>query len=265
MNKRILSLLFALMLCVAITIPTFAVSDSPRLVDDADILTDYEETELLSLLDEISERQQFDVVIVTVDSIYGEYIQDYADDYYDYNGYGFGSRYDGALLLLDMDMREWYISTCGYGITALTDAGIDYIGDQMVPDLSDGYYYDAFVTYTELCDEFVTQAKNGTPYDVTSLPKEDFNVFSSILFSLIVGFIIALIIVLIMKSKLKSVHFKSAASDYVKSNSMKVTASRDLFLYRTVNRVKKAENSSGGSRTHSSSSGRSHGGGGGRF
>ncbi len=31
-----------------------------------------------------------------------------------------------------------YISTCGYGITVFTDAGIQYIGEQIKEDLSDG-------------------------------------------------------------------------------------------------------------------------------
>jgi len=65
-----------------------------------------------------------------------------------------------------------------------------------------------------------------------------------------------------MKGQLKSVRFKSAASDYTKAGSMNVTESRDLFLYRTVSRREKPRENSGGSSTHTSSSGRSHGGGG---
>ena len=39
----------------------------PRLVDNADLLSNEEEQSLLAQLDEISERQQCDVVIVTVE------------------------------------------------------------------------------------------------------------------------------------------------------------------------------------------------------
>ncbi|MBQ2971121.1 MAG: TPM domain-containing protein [Ruminococcus sp.] len=274
MKKRILCLLFAILLCFACVTVACAESALPRLVDDADLLVDFEEEELLSLLDEISERQQFDVVVVTVQSLDGYSAQAYADDFYDYNGYGYGSDYDGALLLLAMDEREWHISTCGYGITALTDYGIEYIGDEMLSDLSGGFYYDAFVTFAELCDDFVTQAKYGEPFDNYGSSGESYDsddsfpVFTSLLISLVIGLVVGLIAVLIMKGQLKSVSFKQNANSYEKQGSMQVTGAHELFLYRTVNRVKKAENNSssgGGSSVHTSSSGRSHGGGGGRF
>lgn len=41
----------------------------PRLVDRADLLSELEEEELEARLDEISERQQADVVVVTVNSL----------------------------------------------------------------------------------------------------------------------------------------------------------------------------------------------------
>lgn len=265
MNKRLIALLFAVLLCIASVVPSFAVSDLPRLVDEADLLTASEEADILAQLDEISERQQFDVVIYTVDSLNGNSAQSYADDLYDYNGYGFNSSYDGALLLVAIEEGEWHISTCGYGIQALTDAGIDYIGELMVPDLSAGEFYDAFETYAEYCDDFVTRANNGTPFDVADVPKGSFPFFTNLLIALVVGACVALIATLIMKAQLKSVRFKSEAADYEKSGSMHVTDAREFFLYRSVNRQKKAENNSGGSSTHTSSSGRSHGGGGGRF
>lgn len=265
MKKRILSLLFAVLLCFLSFSVASAESTLPRLVDDADLLVDYEEEELLEMLDEISERQQFDVVVVTVESLDGKTAQAYAYDFYDYNGYGFGSSYDGALLLLAMDEREWHISTCGYGITALTDYGIEYIGNEMLSDLSNGFYYDAFVTFAQLCDDFVTQAANGEPFDVQNASKGSFPFFKNLLIALVIGLVVGLIAVLVMKGQLKSVSFKDNANSYEKQGSMQVTGSHEFFLYRNVSRVKRAENNSGGSSTHTSSSGRSHGGGGGRF
>ena len=94
------------------------------------------------------------------------------------------------------------------------------------------------------------------------MPDEKFNIFGSIIISLVVGAVIALIVTLIMKGQLKSVRYQSAASNYLKAGSMKVTLSREFFLYRNVSKIKKADNNSGGSSTHVSSSGRSHGGGG---
>lgn len=263
--KKIIAIFFSLLLvasfCMSVSADTRL---QPRLMDYADILTDSEEYELTEKLDEISERQQFDVVIVTVNDTDGKSITAYADDYFDYNGFGYGSSYDGCVLVVDMGGRDWWISTSGYGITALTDAGIEYIGEQIEGDLSNAFYYDAFTTYADLCDDFVSEAESGSPYDTGNLPKEGYNWFMGIAVSVIIGFVIALIITLIMKGKLKSVRFQPGAKDYMVPGSMNVTASRDIFLYRNVSRRAKPKESSGSS-THTSSSGRSHGGGGGSF
>ena len=266
-KKRILTVLFALLLCMVVVIPTFATGDLPRLVDNADLLTDSEESTLLSKLNEISERQQTDVVVVTADTLDGKTPMDYADDFYDYNGYGFGADKDGVLLLVSLEDRDWWMSTTGYGITAITDAGIEYISEKFLSDLSDGDYADAFTTYAELCDDFFTQARSGQPYDTGHMPKQPFNIARNLLIALIVGFVIALIATGVMKGKLKTVRFQSAASNYVKANSMNVTESRDMFLYTHVDRRAKPKDtdSSSGSGTHTSSSGSTHGGGGGKF
>lgn len=269
--KKIISVLFAIILICSVTLTSFAENNQsetvklPRLVDYADILSDSEESKLLAKLDEISERQKFDVVIVTVDTLDGKTPMIYADDFYDYNGYGMGENNDGVLLLVSMEERDWWITTTGYGITAFTDAGIDYISDKFLPDMSDDNYYSSFNTYVELCDDFITQAKTGKPYDTGNLPKKPFPVFLSLGVALLVGFVIALISVSYMKSKLKTVRHQSAASDYTKQGSMNISESRDLFLYKKFDRKPKPKDNGSGSRTHTSSSGTSHGGGGGKF
>jgi len=241
-------------------------AEYPRLWDDADLLTPYEESALLAELDEISERQKLDVVVVTVNSTGASSPMEYADDFFDYNGYGYGTNRDGILLLISMEERDWWISTCGYGITAFTDAGMDYISEQFLDDLSSGYYADAFQTFASLCDAFITQARGGQPYDVYNLPKEPFDGGMALILALIVGLITALIYTGVLKGQLHTVRRQASASDYMKENSMQIRDSRDIFLYRNVSRtLRQTESSGGGSRVHTSSSGASHGGRGGKF
>lgn len=246
---------------------TIILDKAIRVVDMADLLNDTEEEVLLSQLDEISERQQVDIAVVTVNSLDGKSPMEYADDFYDYNGYGFGANNDGILLLVSMEDRDWWISTTGYGIEALTDAGINYISEKFLPMLSDGDYADAFSTYAKLCDEFITQAKNAEPFDIGNMPQEPFDIVFNLSIALLIGLAVAFVITAMMKSQLKSVRFQSEAANYVKKDSMKVTQSKDLFLYRNVDRREKPKesSSSGGSSTHTSSSGTTHGGGGGKF
>ena len=145
------------------------------------------------------------------------------------------------------------------------DAGIKYSSKETTSDLKDGNYFSAFQTFSELCDKFITQARNGKPYDRKSLPKEPLSPIW-ILISLGVGVVLSLIIVGRMKAQLKTVRFQSAAGSYVKDDSLDITESRDMFLYETTSKTaKEKKSSSGGSSTHTSSSGRTHGGGGSKF
>lgn len=292
MKKRITAIITALLLCTLMTVPsvcaaeeyatpdtesatsigpydTIILSERSRMVDMADLLSDAKENSLQSQLDEISERQKVDVVVVTVDSLGYKSPRDYAGDFYDYNDYGFGVDKDGVLLLLSMEERDWYITTTGYGIKAFTDAGIEYIGDEIVPYLSDGEYDDAFEVYAELCDEFITQAKTGRPYDVNNMPKDPFKLIPKFFIAFGIGFAVAFVVTMIMKGQLKSVQRQAAANSYVKQGSMIITDRRDMYLYRTVSKTARPKSDSssggGGSSTHSSSSGSSHGGGGGKF
>ena len=240
-----------------------------RLVDNADLLDEEEEQLLLQKLDEVSERQQFDVVVVTTNTLSGKLPMAYADDFYDYNGYGYGTDRDGALLVISMEDRDWWISTTGYGITALTDFGIEKIGEHMIDNgLSDGDYYEAFSTFVKDCDSYVTQARNGAPVDRDTY-KAPFNYAKRLAISAIIGLVVALIVGSSLKGKMVSVRAAKAAADYTRPGSFVLREQNDVFLYNNVTRTAKPQETrsggGGGSSTHVGSSGTSHGGGGGKF
>lgn len=281
--KRLLSVLMCLLLIGVTALPVFAATN-PLVVDEADLMSDYEEQQLTATLEEISERLQFDVVAVTVDSTGGKSTMEFADDFYDYNGYGQGVNHDGVILVINMDEREYWISTTGYGITAITDYSIEMIGDSVVPYMKDGDYYGAYTEYADIVDELVTSAKNGSIYDWDNKYNgygeyaygdgyyeeysDKMDSFERIGTSVIVSLIISAIIVLMVKKSYKPVAFNRSAANYLNPGSLNVTNSYEHFLYNHVTMTKRAEESSshsGGSSIHTSSSGTSHGGGGGHF
>lgn len=270
MKKKLLAIMISFVLCLCGTVSAFAENEGfadeyERVQDLAELLSDSEETALTAKLDEISERQKMDIIVLTTDTLEGSTPRDFADDIYDYANFGYGANRDGLLLLISTEDNDWYISTCGYGITAFTDAGIEYIGEQMKEDLSGGNFAEAFNTYAQLCDDFITQARTGAPYDIGNLPREPLPLIW-IPISLAIGICLSFLIIGTMKAKLKTVRFQAAARNYIKNGSLNITESRDLFLYNTVTRTERPKNnSSGGSSTHTSSSGTTHGGGGGKF
>ena len=274
--RSLCAVLAALVLLLALAVPAFAAEEGfadlyYRLNDIAEVLNEDEDNELEASLEELSVRQNFDVTIATIDSLEDEgytSMEEYADDLYDYCEFGYGADRDGVLLLVSIGDRKWHISTCGYGITAFTDAGIQYLGEQMTPDMADGDYAAAFRTFIQWTDTYVTAAREGHPYDVDNMPHEPLSILYLGL-ALVIGLVTALIVTGVMKSQLKSVALQQDAASYVRQGSMRLTNQRDLFLYRDVHRTerpKETESSdSGGSSTHTSSSGTTHGGGGGSF
>ena len=235
-------------------------------VDEANLLDGNEASTLSEKLAAISEKQQFDVVVVTAYGLNGKTPMEAADDFYDYNNYGWGENRDGCLLLISMEERDWWISTCGYGITALTDYGIQEIGDLMLSELSEGNYVNAFNIYADAVDEFVSEAKNGKPYDTNHEYKDSEEKRHNLIVAFVVAVVISLVITGMVKSSYKPVKFSPNAADYLVPGSMQLNAQYDHFLYSNVSRVKRESSSSGGgSSTHTSSSGSSHGGGGGKF
>ena len=235
-------------------------SEYERLLDTASILSDEEQDEITELLDELSERQKMDVTIATVENLdnYNS-IEACADDLYDYCNFGYGTDRDGLMFVVSMEEREWHISTCGYGITAFTDAGIQYVGGQMLDSLADGDYAQ---------DDLIDQARAGHPFDKDDVPRKPMSATVPLI-CIAIGAALGFATVQGMKAQLKSVHKAGSAANYVRPGSMNLTGKQDLFLYSHVDRVKRETKSSsssgGGSSTHTSSSGTTHGGGGGKF
>jgi len=251
----------------------------PRLIDEADLLSAEEEEELLLRLDTVGTRYECDIVIVTRnESITGD-IQEEADEIYDQAGYGFGEEKSGILLLISMESREWALSTCGGGITVFSDGVQDYLMEQTLPYLSNGEYARAFRVFVTLAEDQLKYAGSEEFADPELIPDPEFTkpafpAVRRLLTALVIGLLSAWIATGTMKRKLKSVRGQVNASQYAVNGSFRVTESRDLFLYHTVNRVPKPTNPpSGGNRpgggghstVHTSSSGRSHGGSHGKF
>lgn len=144
----LLAILFSLMLTGQ---PLWGASR--LVVDQASLFTTAESDALAQQAERIGTAYGLELVVVTTADAAGKSARDYADDFYDQNGYGTGDEKSGILFLLDLDNREAYISTSGSGIRYLTDSRIESVLDDVfAAGLADGNYLaacQAFLTATE--------------------------------------------------------------------------------------------------------------------
>ncbi len=235
MKKRVIALFTVILMCTLCTVTAFAADSLPHLIDGADLFTSADEESLSAKLDAVSEEYGLDIVVLTVTTLGDKTPTEYADDYYDNNGYG----KNGALLLIEVEEGKRYVSTSGSCIDEIDVSGL---GDKI-----SGY----------LDDENYVSGVNGLVDYVNDA--YSFNLGLNLVICLGIGLLVAFIAVSTMKSKLKSVRMQTGAASYIKANSMNITDSRDIFLYRTVTSREKAKNDN--NNTHTSSSGKTHGGG----
>ncbi|MEG7530508.1 MAG: TPM domain-containing protein [Hungatella sp.] len=112
-------------------VQTPSADGEPRVYDMAGLFTTEEIEGFESIIAEYRAKMKIDLVVVTTENAEGKSAQDYADDYYDQGGFGYGSGKSGVLFLIDMDNRELQISTSGGMIRLLTDRRIEKILDDV--------------------------------------------------------------------------------------------------------------------------------------
>ena len=244
---------------------------APRYVDEVGLLTESQVSTLTTKLDEISERQQFDVVIYVTYSTGGLDTRVYAADFFEKWGFGYGDNNDGIILMLAMEYRDFAFVTTGYGLYAFTDAGQEHMENRFLPHLRNDEYFEAFMVFADSSDELVTKARAGERYDSGNIPmsaaQRQSARYWTIVISLAIAFGVPAIVTGVWKSQLKSVRSKDFACDYIRQGSMVMNIQQDIFLHRNISRTRRAQSSSsgGGSGSFKSSSGSSFSGRSGRF
>lgn len=246
MKKVIIFLLALLLLAVPLT-----VSAAPDPVTDtAGLLTEAQDRELSSLL---CESGIGTLAVVALESLKDEYGWQYpGEDIEDLAERWAESAGVGVLFMIDMEQRQWCITAASEYKSVIDVYVIDEISAQCVPYLKSGNYYEAFVTFANCCNSYLATYVPGETYpdaedpDYSGSPESP---FGCIMICLLIGLAAGGITAGIMAGKNKSVRAKNNATDYMRSGSMQVTLSRDIYLYHNITRTPKAQNnsSSGGS------------------
>ena len=263
--------LFGVFLCSGEVI----VAAVPFVYDEAGLLSENERETLIEQVDALREETGWDVFAVTTANAGGKSSMDYADDFYDAQT---PEDSDGVLVLIDMDNREIYISTCGEASRYLEDARIDAI-------LDDAFYYASREDYagclSSMLDGVAYYYKKGIHesqynYDVETGVVSEYRTITTteaaIAAVLAVGAGLSIYFMVINSYSLKG-STRNDGYAYTRYGTLDLTDTEDRFVHQTLtHHVIQSNNSSGGSRggghrssIHRSSSGRSHGGGGRSF
>ena len=145
-------------------------ADAPRVVDDADIFTDAEETAMESRLKEIREETDRDIVVYTNTSACGLAHEIMAADFFDFNGYGIGDDYEGACLYVCMDPedRGWFTACTGPDTKGLyTEEFANEMDDRLYGYMAEGAYGTGVQDWIE---NFRTLYVKGMPFAPDWMP-----------------------------------------------------------------------------------------------
>ena len=297
--KKIKGIMTGLLICVFLIMgsmavwadQTGAVSGQTRVFDQAGL---FSETEKIQLEEEIAQCRKNTKMDVVVVSAYADdrTAEEYADDYYDYGGFGVGKKASGVLLLYYMDGPgqpggECYISTTGTMINMLTDERIESILDDVYGDLGNRDFAGAAEHFLEDVKAYVKEGVESGQYTYDRDTGEIVRYHSIRLYEVAIAMVIAGISAGSVCLDIKKRYAMKQSSREV-SNSLQAyradcafhfSVAGDKMVNKYVRSVPIPRNTSSGSggrghsgsssagrsTIHTSSSGRSHGGGGRRF
>lgn len=156
--KKILLLLGFL----ALFNPLKVLAASDTVDDQANLLSPEERTELSKQADAINQKIKGQVFILTTNTNTEE-PREFANTQLKAR---VGKDNNGALLLLDMNQREIYLSTSGNMIDYVTDKRRDRLLDDVESAMKDGNYYQASADYLSNAKDFVDDGVPSGSYRI---------------------------------------------------------------------------------------------------
>ena len=276
MRRRIRAFFFVFLLIVTLGSVTVCAAeesaDGRNVYDDAGLLTQSEQKAVEEQILALKEASGWNMFAVTTSDTGGKSTMAFADDFFDEHS---PEQEDGVAVVIDMDNRQIYISTCGIAIRYLTDERIERILDDAYEEITDGEYK---ACLSVMLDGVERYYEDGIPNGQYNYDTETGKVsryrsitFVEFLIALALGILCSVIVWLsvVGKYRLKSPTFHY---DFRGNGHLDLRVREDRFINQTLTHRRIPRETSGGghssagrSSTHTSSSGRSHGGGGRSF
>lgn len=248
------------------------VNADEKIYDFADLFSDNEEKLLYESAIGYINSSSYDLAIVTINENPKSYWRGqnpttvYADDFHDYNDFS-----DNAVvLLIDMERREYYISTSGEAILMYDDARIEYILDAGETGIKNANYYSGINSMIMKLKSYYEEGIPSSNSNCEITSEGEYVCYEKVPYFiiLIVSFIVTVVAMFLITKSYKKIKTATDADKYMVKSKAKINVKNDLFMYSNTVKTRRESSSSGGggsfggSSSHSSSSGSSHGGGG---
>lgn len=248
MKKFFVSLVSVL--CISLfSVPFVCNAESAEVshvVDNADLFTDSEEQELETRIDKLRDNCKCEIVIYTDNESFYNTPEDFVEDFYFDNGYGYNGKEDGVVMFVNMDTRELSIQAFGK-LNKLNDSKRENVYNDVVNELIFDDYYEGA---TDFLNDIPAYTEGRT-----------YHKFKSIDFIIGIGIpaILFLAIFFGVKSKYAS-EGKEKPYPFREKANIKLNVKEDTFVREYTTHVTHTSSSGGGgggSHSFSSSSGHS--------
>ena len=237
MTKKIISILFAIILVLGMSTAVFAAAEDVEfdtmVVDIPDILTDEEEKEFDNRAWEMTQKYGCAVYIMITDTLEGYEAWEYNEMLHSELSLGYGEEKSAVILLLSMEERQYDLMAHGYGNTAFTDYGKDVMAERFLDDFANDDWYAGFCSYLDTCEEFLELAASGEPFDIDS--ESSGGGFFGVIIMVLISCAVAMGVCLILRAQMKTAVKATEAGDYAKN--LVVTNEYDRFSHRDVQRI----------------------------
>lgn len=298
--KKTVSFLSVLLMLFVLVLPASAVTTgvdvTQKVYDYAALFNEEQTADLKQRCADLKERTGNDIVILTIDHNDASSTLAYAEDFYDYNGFGVEESKRGILLIIDMDNRIVQTATTGKGDESSAYVIIDperlgTMEDAVQGFLKNGDFYGGALSFLQNTEQFFTLGKDEgfwnkynssqsvrDQYDLDRNPQgeetqapEKRTFGDNLVVGLFVAAIVTLIVMCVLLKRSKQSHVATNAYNYAVRDSLQFTRSEDVFVSTNTVAVpipkdppSSSSSGGGGGGFHTGSSGTSHGTGGGR-
>jgi uncharacterized protein len=210
------------------------------------MLNDIELGQLEEKAAALSDKLGVDVVILMCGNTYNMPLSEYADAFYNYNGYGLGDDYDGVLLVMYEYSGTVLINQYGAGLKHLTSVNYDRLSSRCESKIGSGRLYEA-------ADEWLTLV--GRMERTGRVPRTAGSWCGTGVFGALLGCIFGAVDRKVAKARMKTPAVSTNANAYLIPAAISIMSLGDVFIKTT------SSSQYSPIRTDSGGSGRSSGGG----